>query len=92
VRLFEQVAEHIGRRWRRVKTGYGAILVQWPPQPRIILPLRAAVAWGNPEAIARRVREHHDAGADHVCIQVIGGGDGLPLGAYRELAAILIGG
>ena len=52
----------------------------------------AAVAWGNPEAIARRVREHHDAGADHVCIQVIGGGDGVSLGAYRELAAILIGG
>ena len=28
----------------------------------------ALVAWGDAEAIARRVREHHDAGADHVCL------------------------
>lgn len=28
-------------------------------------------AWGGPEQIARRVREHHDAGADHVCVQMI---------------------
>jgi probable F420-dependent oxidoreductase len=27
------------------------------------------VAWGNESAIAARIREHHDAGADHVCIQ-----------------------
>lgn len=51
----------------------------------------AVVAWGNPEAVARRVREHHDAGADHVCIQVTGGGDGFPLDAYRELASVLVG-
>lgn len=30
-------------------------------------------AWGEPAKIAQRVREHHDAGADHVCIQVIRG-------------------
>ena len=29
------------------------------------------VAWGDEDAIARRVREHFDAGADHVCIQVL---------------------
>jgi probable F420-dependent oxidoreductase len=29
----------------------------------------AIVAWGNGEAIAARVREHHDAGADHVLLQ-----------------------
>lgn len=51
----------------------------------------AVVAWGDPQAVARRVREHHDAGADHVCIQVTGGGDGFPLDAYRKLAAVLIG-
>lgn len=51
----------------------------------------AVVAWGDPETVARRVRQHHDAGADHVCIQVTGGGEGLPLDAYRELAAILVG-
>lgn len=31
----------------------------------------AIVAWGDEDAIARRVREHLDAGADHVCIQVV---------------------
>ena len=29
------------------------------------------IAWGNPGAIAGRVREQHEAGADHVCIQVL---------------------
>ena len=29
----------------------------------------ALVAWGSEEQIAARIREHHDAGADHVCIQ-----------------------
>jgi probable F420-dependent oxidoreductase len=29
----------------------------------------AIVAWGDEEAVAQRVREHRDAGADHVCIQ-----------------------
>ena len=31
----------------------------------------ANVAWGTEEAIRRRVQEHWDAGADHVCIQSI---------------------
>jgi probable F420-dependent oxidoreductase len=29
----------------------------------------AIVAWGDEAAIADRIRAHHDAGADHVCIQ-----------------------
>lgn len=29
----------------------------------------AIVAWGDEEALARRVRAHRDAGANHVCIQ-----------------------
>jgi probable F420-dependent oxidoreductase len=29
----------------------------------------AIVAWGDEKAIAARIRAHHDAGADHVCIQ-----------------------
>ena len=33
----------------------------------------AVVAYGTPEAIAARVTEHLDAGADHVAIQVLGG-------------------
>lgn len=32
----------------------------------------AMVAWGDDEAIRDRVRAHWDAGADHVCIQLLG--------------------
>ena len=28
----------------------------------------AVIAWGDPSTIARRVQEHYDAGANHVCI------------------------
>jgi probable F420-dependent oxidoreductase len=31
----------------------------------------AIVAWGDVDAIGSRVRAHHDAGADHVCVQVL---------------------
>src|SRR2546429_198055 len=31
----------------------------------------ANVAWGDGAAIRRRIQEHWDAGADHVCIQTI---------------------
>jgi probable F420-dependent oxidoreductase len=48
------------------------------------------VAWGDPEAIAVRIREHLDAGADHVCIQVLTGSRAVyPVAQWRELAGIL---
>ncbi len=31
----------------------------------------ALVAWGDEDAILARVQEHRDAGADHVCVQVL---------------------
>lgn len=48
-------------------------------------------AWGDADAIAARVKAHHDAGADHVCVQAITGG-GLPeaRAAWRALAAALV--
>lgn len=50
----------------------------------------ALVAWGDPDTIAERVRAHHDAGADHVCIQVLPHEDeALPLAEWRELASAL---
>lgn len=50
----------------------------------------AVVAWGDAGAIVERVRAFHDAGADHVCIQVVADrSQGFPLTAYRELAAVL---
>jgi probable F420-dependent oxidoreductase len=51
----------------------------------------AVVAWGDVETVAGRVRQHLDAGADHVCIQVVPVGEGFPLDQYRQLAAALIG-
>jgi probable F420-dependent oxidoreductase len=50
----------------------------------------AVVAWGDTAAIAERVRAFHDAGADHVCVQVVADrSDGFPIDAYRQLAPAL---
>jgi probable F420-dependent oxidoreductase len=48
----------------------------------------ALVAWGDTDAIAARVQEHRDAGADHVCIQALTE-EGLPSEQWRELAPAL---
>src|SRR4051812_1270939 len=51
----------------------------------------ALVAWGDEEAIAARVGEHVDAGADHVCVQPIGrDGDELGLEQLRRLAPAVL--
>ena len=51
----------------------------------------ALVAWGEPDAIAERVAAHREAGADHVCIQVIDVDvTALPLDAWRELAPVVL--
>ena len=47
----------------------------------------ALVAWGDEKAIVRRVTEHHAAGADHVCVQVVTGEPALPRAEWRALAA-----
>jgi probable F420-dependent oxidoreductase len=47
----------------------------------------AIVAWGDEDAIAERIEAHLAAGADHVCIQLIGpNAQGLPLEQWRRLA------
>ena len=46
----------------------------------------AVIPWGDAETIAAAVPAHHDAGADHVCLQVVGDRQAFPLQAYRELA------
>lgn len=51
----------------------------------------AIVAWGDVDSVVRRVKEHLDAGADHVCVQVIGeNGVAVPDEAWRELAPALL--
>jgi probable F420-dependent oxidoreductase len=47
----------------------------------------AIVAWGDEQKILDRVREHHQAGADHICIQVLGGAPSdIPMDGWRRLA------
>ena len=50
----------------------------------------AVVAWGSPDTIAQRVRAHHDAGADHVCVQVLRADRQLPLQEWTDLAGVLL--
>lgn len=51
----------------------------------------ALIAWGDEGAIAKRVQEHHDAGADHVCMQpLVAEGDEVALPEIRRLAAALM--
>lgn len=52
----------------------------------------AIVAWGDEAAIAQRVKDHHDAGADHVCIQVLPANPtDVPMEQWRRLAPSLLG-
>jgi probable F420-dependent oxidoreductase len=47
----------------------------------------AIVAWGDEDAVVARVRSHLDAGADHVCVQVLGADAvTLPMEQWRRLA------
>jgi probable F420-dependent oxidoreductase len=49
----------------------------------------AVVAWGDDGALARRVDDHLQAGADHVCLQVLSTRRGFPLDEYRRLADVV---
>jgi probable F420-dependent oxidoreductase len=50
----------------------------------------AVIAWGDLKAVMNRVREHHAAGADHVCVQVLtDDAKTLPMREYRELASAM---
>ena len=51
----------------------------------------AIVAWGSEGQIAARVAEHHAAGADHVCVQVLQDGMAMPEAQWRRLAPALLG-
>ena len=50
----------------------------------------AVVAWGDVGRIEARLGQHRDAGADHVCIQVLSAG-GFPRAEWRQLAPALNG-
>ena len=51
----------------------------------------AVVAWGDVDAIARRVQQHLEAGADHVCVQLIAEDEAnVGLDQLRELVPALL--
>lgn len=71
--------------WLRL--GFTEADVRKPGSDRLI---DAVVAHGTPETIAERLREHVEAGADHVAIQVLGTQDDDTLvSALGEMAAAL---
>ena len=48
--------------------------------------------WGDIDTAVRSVRDHLDAGADHVCVQIMNPtGDALPFDDWRSLASALVG-
>jgi probable F420-dependent oxidoreductase len=50
----------------------------------------AIVAWGSLDDVVARVKAHHDAGADHVCVQVLPSDlRALPMAEWRELATAI---
>jgi probable F420-dependent oxidoreductase len=71
--------------WRRL--GFTDDDVRKPGSDKLI---DAVVAYGTPEAIAARLNEHLEAGADHLAIQVLGGWpEDKLLAALGELAGPL---
>ena len=71
-----------------VRLGFSEVDFQNGGSDRLI---DAIIAWGDLEQIRNRVRAHHAAGADHVCIQVLTKDPkALPLKEWRELSAALL--
>ena len=50
----------------------------------------AIVAWGEIDTVADRINAHHEAGADHVCIQVLRADREIPTTEWQQLAAALL--
>jgi len=50
----------------------------------------AVVAWGDDDALRARVQAHLDAGADHVCVQVLSRDGKIPVEDWRRLAPVLV--
>jgi probable F420-dependent oxidoreductase len=69
--------------WKRL--GFSEDEVTRPGSNRLV---DAVVAYGTPEAIAARLTEHLDAGADHVPVQILTKDENL-VSALAELAGPL---
>ena len=51
----------------------------------------AIVAWGTEDDVKARVDAHFDAGADHVCVQVLAADPAAAFDGWRRLAPALLG-
>jgi probable F420-dependent oxidoreductase len=80
--IYLQLANYLNS-WKRL--GFTDEDVAKPGSDRLV---DAVVAYGTPDAIAERLKEHLTAGADHVAVQVLAGPDKL-VGALAELAGPL---
>ncbi|MES9511350.1 TIGR03620 family F420-dependent LLM class oxidoreductase [Streptomyces sp. NPDC000609] len=70
------------------RLGFGDKDIIGGPSRRLV---DAIVAHGDADAIRRRVEQHLDAGADHVCLQVLTADpSALPEHEWRELAPALV--
>jgi probable F420-dependent oxidoreductase len=100
------VLEADPRRAREVARGYAAGYLQLPNYAQNLRDfgygdddiagggsdrlIDAVIPWGDAATVAERIGQHHQAGADHVCVQVIADYSALPLAQYRELAPALL--
>ena len=70
------------------RLGWGDDDLTAPGSDRLV---DALVAWGDEDAIRSRVAAHHEAGADHVCVQVLTADiRDLPMEQWRTLAPVLL--
>ena len=74
------------RNWRRIGFSEEDVSTQ---SDRLV---DEVLAWGDLDVIVDRVQAHRDAGADHVCVQVLQPqGAPMPRSAWRELVSTLAG-
>ncbi|MCL7377519.1 TIGR03620 family F420-dependent LLM class oxidoreductase [Streptomyces sp. 35G-GA-8] len=86
VAAYVSMAPHQEANVRRL--GFGDADIVGGPSRRLV---DAIVAYGDLEAIGRRVRQHLDAGADHVCLQILTTDPAsAPEREWRELAPALL--
>lgn len=86
-RALSYVAESLPNRAHLLRAlGYSTDLAG-PGGRRLV---EAIVAHGGVDEVARRIREHQEAGADHVALSMISPpGSGLPVQQWAEAAAVL---
>ncbi len=86
VGAYTAMAPHHRANLRRL--GFGDAELAGTPSRRLV---DAIVAHGDLDTIRDRIREHLDAGANHVCVQVLTADPtALPTGTWRELAPALL--